>query len=96
MLGYLALILLSLAVISGGLIALFVGRRFYAVWLGFATYFFITRILDLALFHYSDVIRNWGGLVITILVIGAVVLFRKRVVRYVPAVGGFVVGSMIA
>lgn len=96
MIGYLALILLTLAILLGGLIALFAGRRLYAVWLGFATYFFITRILDLALFRYSDVIRNWGGLVITILVVGAVVLFRERVVRYVPALGGFIVGAMIA
>lgn len=95
MIGYLALILLTLAVLSGGLIALFAGRRLYAVWLGFATYFFITRILDLALFRYSDVIRNWGGLVITILVVGVVVLFRERVVRYVPSLGGFIVGALI-
>lgn len=95
MLGYLVLILLPLAVLSGGLIALFAGRRLYPVWLGFATYFFVTRILDLALFRYSDNIRNWGGLVITILVVGAVVLSRERVVRYIPSLGGFIVGTMI-
>lgn len=96
MLGYAVLIVLTMAVLSGGLIALFAGRRLYPVWLGFATYFFISRILDLALFRYSDVVRNWGGLLIAILVVAAVVLLRKRVVRYVPALGGFVVGAMIA
>jgi LmbE family N-acetylglucosaminyl deacetylase len=95
MLGYLALILLTLAVLSGGLIALFAGRRLYPVWLVFATYFFFSRILDLALFRYSDVVRNWGGLVVTVLVVGAVILWRQRVVRYVPLLGGFIVGTMI-
>ncbi len=95
MLGLIALIILSLAVLSGGLLALFAGRRWYGVWLGFATYFFITRILDLALFRTSDTIRNWGGLLIAFLVVGLIVFFRERVVRFVPPVGGFIVGALI-
>ena len=96
MLGFIVLILMSLAILSGGLLALFAGRRWYAVWLGFATYFFITRILDLALFRSSDVVRNWGGLVIALIVVALVVFLRKRVIRYVPSVGGFIVSAMIA
>ena len=96
MLGIVVLILTSLAVLSGGLIALFAGRRFYAVWLGFAAYFFITRILDLALFRTPEVVRNWGGLLIAVLVVALVVLLRDRVIRYVPAIGGFIVSAIIA
>jgi LmbE family N-acetylglucosaminyl deacetylase len=96
MLGFAVLILLALAVLSGGLIALFAGRRLYPVWLGFATYFFISRILDLALFRYSDTVRNWGGLIIAILIVVVVVLQRDRVIKFVPPLGGFIVGAMIA
>ena len=96
MFGTAVLIILALAVLSGGLIALFAGRRLYPVWLGFATYFFISRILDLALFRYSDAVQNWGGLIIAILVVVVVVLQRDRLVRYVPSLGGFIVGAMIA
>jgi len=96
MLGIVFLILMMLAVLSGGLIALFVGRRFYAVWLGFAAYFFTTRILDLALFRTPEVVRNWGGLVIALLVVVLVVVLRDRVIRVVPALGGFIVSAMIA
>ena len=78
MLGFIVLILMSLAILSGGLLALFAGRRWYAVWLGFATYFFITRILDLALFQTSEFVRNWGGLVIALLVVAGVLLLVTR------------------
>ncbi len=96
MLGIIILILLTLAALSGGLIALFAGRRLYPVWLGFATYFFISRILDLTLFRYPDSIRDWGGLVVAILVVAVIVLLRDRVIRYVPPVGGFIVSATIA
>ncbi len=96
MLGVIALIVLSLAVLSGGLLALFAGRRWYAVWLGFATYFFITRILDLALFRTSEFVRNWGGLAIALLVVALIVIFRERVIRFVPPVGGFIVGALVS
>jgi len=96
MVGFVVLILMSLAILSGGLLALFAGRRWYAVWLGFATYFFITRILDLALFRAADVVRNWGGLVIALLVVALVVFLRDRVIRFVPPIGGFIVTAMIA
>lgn len=96
MLGYVALILLSLALFSGGLIGLFAGRRLYPVWLGFATYYFVARVLDLALFRFSDALKNWGGLVIALLIVAVVILLRERVIRYIPPVGGFLVGTIIA
>ena len=96
LIGFVVLIILSIAILSGGLLALFAGRRWYAVWLGFATYFFITRILDLALFKTPEIVRNWGGLVIALLVVGLIVIFRERVIRYVPPVGGFIVGALVA
>ena len=96
MLGIVFLILMILAVLSGGLISLFAGRRFYAVWLGFTAYFFSTRILDLALFRTPEIVRNWGGLVIALLVVALVVVLRDRVIRVVPALGGFIVSAMIA
>jgi hypothetical protein len=96
MLGFIVLILMSLAILSGGLLALFAGRRWYAVWLGFATYFFITRVLDLALIRTSEIVRNWGGLVIALLVVALVVFLRDRVIKFVPPIGGFIVSAMIA
>lgn len=96
MLGVIALIVLSLAILAGGLIALFAGRRWYAIWLGFATYFFITRILDLALFRTPEIVRNWAGLVLAGLVVALIVIFRQRVIRFVPPVGGFIVGTLVA
>ena len=77
MLASIILILIVLAALSGGLIALFAGRRLYAIWLGFATYFFISRVLDLALFRTSENVRNLGGLVLAVLVVAGfgVVLF---------------------
>jgi LmbE family N-acetylglucosaminyl deacetylase len=95
MLGPIVLILMSLAILSGGLLALFAGRRWYAVWLGFATYFFITRILDLGLFRASETIRSVGGLLIALLVVGLVVVLHQRVIRYVPPVGGLIVGALV-
>lgn len=96
MIGFLVLILLALAALAAGLIALFVGRRYYALWLGFAAYFFSARILDLALIRYPDSVRNWGGLVVAILLVAVVVLQRQRVVRFVPPIGGFMVGALVA
>jgi LmbE family N-acetylglucosaminyl deacetylase len=96
MLGFIVLIIMSLAILSGGLLALFAGRRWYAVWLGFAAYFFITRILDLALFKTPEIVRNWGGLLIALLVVVLVVFLRYRVIRFVPPIGGFIVGAMVA
>ena len=96
MLGFIVLIIMSLAILSGGLLALFAGRRWYAVWLGFAAYFFITRILDLALFKTPEIVRNWGGLLIALLVVVLVVFLRDRVIRFVPPIGGFIVGAMVA
>ncbi len=90
------LILIMLAALAGGLIALFVGRSFYALWIGLATFFFTSRILDLALIRTPDAVRNLGGLLIAILVVAAVVLLRDRVIRYVPPVGGFIVSALIA
>ncbi|MGW8225188.1 MAG: PIG-L deacetylase family protein [Anaerolineales bacterium] len=95
MLGFFVLILMSLAVFSGGLLSLFAGRRWYTVWLGFATYFFITRILDLALFRTPEVVRNWGGLLIAALLVALIVIFRERVIHFVPPIGGFIVGALI-
>jgi LmbE family N-acetylglucosaminyl deacetylase len=89
------LILLALAALAGGLIALFAGRRFYALWLGLATFFFTSRILDLALFRTPDMVRSLGGLLIAILVVAAVVLLRDRLVRFVPPIGGFIVSALV-
>ncbi|UCF29276.1 MAG: PIG-L family deacetylase, partial [Chloroflexota bacterium] len=96
LLGFIALILMSVAILSGGLLALFAGRRWYAVWLGFAIYFFIARVLDLALLRTSEIVRNWGGLVIALLVVALVVFLRERVIKFVPPIGGFIVGALIA
>lgn len=95
-LGVLLLILLTAAVLLGGLLALFAGRRLYAVWLGFATYFFTSRLLDLALFRYPDAVRDWGGLVIALLVVAVVLWKRDRMVRFVVPLGGFIVTATIA
>lgn len=91
-----ALILLALAALAAGLIAIFAGRRYYALWLGLAVYFFSARVLDLALIRYPDGVRNWGGLFIAILVVAVVVRLRDRVIRYVPSLGGFIVGALMA
>ena len=90
------LILFILAALAGGLIALFAGRRFYALWLGLATFFFITRILDLALFRTPQAVRDLGGLVIAVLVVVAVILLRDRIIRLVPPAGGFIVSALVA
>ena len=95
MIGLIVILLMTFAALSGGLIALFAGRRFYAVWLGFAAYFLTTRILDLALFRLPEAVRNWGGLFIAVLVVVAVVLLRHRVIRLIPPIGGFFVGAIL-
>ena len=89
------LILLALAALAGGLIALFAGRRFYALWLGLATFFFTSRILDLALFRTPDMVRDLGGLLIAVLLVVVIVVLRDRVVRFVPPIGGFIVSALV-
>jgi len=96
MLALVLLILLALAALVGGLIAVFAGRRFYALWMGLAAFFFTSRILDLALFRTPEIVRSPGGLVIAILVVVVIVLLRERVVRFVPPVGGFIVSALVA
>ena len=96
MLATIIIILFVLAAIAGGFISLFAGRRFYALWLGLATFFFTSRILDMALIKTPEAVRSFGGLVIAILVVVAVVLLRDRVIRFVPPVGGFIVSALIA
>ncbi len=96
MIALVLIILLVLAALAGGLIAVFAGRRFYALWLGLAAFFFTSRVLDLALFRTPDVVRSLGGLVIAILVVVGIVVLRDRVVRYVPPIGGFIVSALVA
>lgn len=60
MLEMVVLMIMLLAVVSGGLIALFAGRKFYPICLGFATYFFTAQVLDLASFSTSDTVRPVG------------------------------------
>jgi LmbE family N-acetylglucosaminyl deacetylase len=80
----------------GGFIGLFAGRRFYPVWLGFVTFLFVTRIFDLALFHSSDLIRVGVSLAVAIVVTGVVIAYSSRVVKIIPALGGFLVSASIA
>jgi LmbE family N-acetylglucosaminyl deacetylase len=96
MLALVLIILLALAALVGGLMALFAGRKFYALWMGLAAFFFTTRILDLALFRTPQIVRDLGGLVIAILVVVAVVLLRDRIIRFIPPVGGFIVTALVA
>jgi len=96
MIALIILILLLLAALAGGLIAMFAGRKYYALWLGLATFFFTSRCLDLALFRTPEVVRNLGGLVIAILVVVGVVLLRDKVIRFMPPVGGFIVSALVA
>jgi LmbE family N-acetylglucosaminyl deacetylase len=96
MLALVFILLLALAALAGGLISLFAGRRFYALWIGLATFFFTTRVLDLALFRTPQVFRDLGGLLIAILVVVTVVMLRDRIIRFVPPVGGFIVTALVA
>jgi LmbE family N-acetylglucosaminyl deacetylase len=96
MLELVILILLALVALAGGLLAVFAGRRFYAFWLGFAAFFFSSRIIDMALVRTPEAIRSLGGLVIGILIVVAVVLLRDKVIHYVPPVGGFIVSALVA
>ena len=90
------IILFILASVIGGLLVLFAGRRFYTLWLGLATFFFLSRIFELALFRMPDFARSLSSLVLAILVGVVVVLLRDRVVRFIPPVGGFFVSATIA
>ena len=90
------IVIVVVAAIAGGLIALFGGRRFYALWLGLAVFFFTSRILDLALFRTPEAVRTLGGLVVAILIVAVVVLLRDRVIRFIPPIGGFIVSAIIA
>jgi len=96
MLELVILILLALGAQAGGLLAVFAGRRFYAFWLGFAAFFFSSRIIDMSLVRTPEAVRSLGGLVIGILIVGAVVLLRDKVIHFVPPVGGFVVSALVA
>lgn len=88
---------LALIVVAavGGFISLFAGRRYYTLWLGLAVYFFMLRVLDLALFRLPQAARDWGGLLIAALVVVVVYVFRGRLARYVPTIGGFIVSALI-
>ncbi|MCK4899388.1 MAG: hypothetical protein KAS38_11450 [Anaerolineales bacterium] len=90
------LILLAIIAFTGGLIALFAGRWFYPIWLGFVTFLFSWRIFDLALFQSSDIVRTLGSLVVAALVTALVIRYRDRAVKIVPALGGFLVSAAIA
>lgn len=96
MLALTILLLLILAALSGGAIALFAGRRYYALWLGYATFFFSTRLFELVFSRSSDLTRNLGGLLFAVLVVVVVVWLRERVIRFIPPVGGFLVSAAIA
>jgi len=96
MLATIIIILFVVAAVAGGFISLFAGRKYYALWLGLATFFFFSRVLDLALFKTPEVVRSLGGLVIASLVVIVVIVLRDKITRFVPPVGGFVVSALIA
>jgi len=89
-------IFLTIIALIGSLVSLFAGRRLYPAWLGIITFLFTQRIFDLALFRSSDVVHMVGSITAAILVAGAVVLLRERVVKVVLAIGGFIVSAVIA
>ena len=89
-------IFLTIIALIGSLVSLFAGRRLYPAWLGIITFLFTQRIFDLALFRSSDVVHMVGSITAAILVAGAVVLLRERVVKVVLALGGFIVSAVIA
>ncbi len=96
MLATIILILFVVAAVAGGFTSMFAGRKYYALWLGLATFFFFSRVLDLALFKTPETVRSLGGLVIASLVVVVVVFLRDKIIRFVPPVGGFVVSALIA
>ena len=89
-------LIISAAAWLGGLIGIFVGRRYYPIWLGLVTFLFITRIFDLALFNSSDLVRIGVSLSGGILIAALVYFYSERVVKIVPALGGFLVSASIA
>ena len=96
MIALIALALLTLTAFAGGVIALFAGRRFYALWLGFGAFFITSRLFDLVSIHITDIARDLAGLLVAILVVVLVVWLRDRVIRFVPPVGGFIVSALVA
>ncbi len=89
-------ILITASAWIGGLIGIFAGRRYYPIWLGLVTFLFITRVFDLALFNSTDLARIGVSLAGGILVAGLVYFYNQRVVKIVPALGGFLVSASIA
>lgn len=96
MLATIIIILFVVAAVAGGFISLFAGRKFYALWLGLAAFFFSSRIIDMGLVKTPEAVRSGGSLVIAILVVVVVVLLRDKVIRFVPPVGGFIVSTLVA
>jgi len=92
----LLVVALALVALIGGVISLFAGRRFYPLWLGLAAYFFTSRILGLALFRLPEPLHDWIALLIGLSVFALVLLLRARIIRFVPTVGGFIVGTLLS
>ena len=88
--------IITIAAWLGGLIGIFAGRRLYPIWLGLVTYLFIIRIFDLAIFRSSDLVRISVSVAIGILVIALVTLFKRKLVKIVVPLGGFLVSASIA
>jgi LmbE family N-acetylglucosaminyl deacetylase len=86
---------ITIAGLIGGLVSLFAGRKFYPVWLGLASYFFMTRILDLGLVRLPADARNWVVVAVSLVIAVLVFFLSNRFVRIVPALGGFIVGTLI-
>ena len=89
-------IIIAITAWLAGLIGIFAGRRFYPIWLGLVTFLFFTCVFDLALFNSSKLLHVGVSLAIAILVTVLVIVYKTRVVRIVPALGGFMVSASIA
>ena len=89
-------IIITITALLSGLIGLFAGRRLYPIWLGLVMFLFTTRIFDLALFRSSDLVRIGISLTTSILVAVLIFIYSSRVVKIVPALGGFLVSASIA
>jgi hypothetical protein len=88
--------IITIAAWLGGLIGIFAGRRLYPIWLGLVTYLFMIRIFDLAIFRSSDLVRISVSVAIGILLIALVTLFKRKLVKIVVPLGGFLVSASIA
>ena len=87
---------ISITAWLGGLIGLFVGRKFYQVWLALVTFLFSMRVFDLALFRASRTVHVGVSLAIAILLVVLVVFYQNRLIRVIPGLGGFLVSASIA